>query len=261
MNVGTTKFVTSPETEKLDAALAKVQGEVDAAAKDSTNPHFRSKYADLSSVWAACRAALTKHGVSVTQWPVASEDGCLHLITRVACEGQWMCSELSLPVTKADPQGFGSAITYARRYGLAAAIGVVADDDDDGNAASTGGPRQAFTNQSAPPPAPRPQAPPKPKTVAPYPVITEARAKADPEAKRLRERLLAAAQEATNEKQLDQFKALLGAEAERYNIPSGEFVGDLVKYSAWLEAVKVAWIALGDKQMHEADPRNPDSPF
>jgi len=103
-------FATSPETEALDAALAAAQGEIEAAAKDKVNPAFRSKYADLSAVWDAIRPALSRHKVSVTQWPVQ--------------------------VTKADAHGHGSAITYAKRYTLAAAIGVVADEDDDGNAAS-----------------------------------------------------------------------------------------------------------------------------
>jgi hypothetical protein len=129
-------FATSPETEALDTALAAAQGEIEAAAKDKINPAFRSKYADLSAVWDAIRPALSRHKVSVTQWPVHSNDNRLHIVTRLAHAGQWIACRFSIPVTKADAHGHGSAITYAKRYTLAAAIGVVADEDDDGNAAS-----------------------------------------------------------------------------------------------------------------------------
>jgi hypothetical protein len=129
-------FTTSEQTEKLDEALAKAQGEIEPAAKDKVNPAFRSKYADLASVWGACRTALAKHNITLTQWPLHSDDGRLHLITRLAHAGQWMQAEMSIPVGKPDAHGYGSAMTYAKRYSLAAAIGVVADDDDDGNAAS-----------------------------------------------------------------------------------------------------------------------------
>jgi ERF superfamily len=102
-------MTTSPTTDALDTALAKAQGEITVAVKDKINPHFKSKYADLASVAEVCRAVLPKHGISVTQWPVHSEDGRLHMV----------------------------AITYLRRFALAAATGVVADEDDDGNAAVT----------------------------------------------------------------------------------------------------------------------------
>jgi hypothetical protein len=128
-------FETSTETDKLDAALAAAQGDIEPAMKDKVNPAFRSKYADLASVWTACRQALAKHKIAVTQWPVHSDDGRLHLVTRLAHGGQWMRAEFSIPVGKHDAHGYGSAMTYAKRYSLAAAIGVVADEDDDGNAA------------------------------------------------------------------------------------------------------------------------------
>lgn len=127
---------TSADTAKLDAALAKAQGEIEAAAKDSVNPHFKNRYADIAAVWAAIRPAMAKHGISVTQWPVHAEDGRLHIVTRLAHAGEWIRAHFSIPVTKQDPQGYGSSITYARRFALAAAVGVVADEDDDGNAAS-----------------------------------------------------------------------------------------------------------------------------
>jgi hypothetical protein len=135
-------FTTSEQTDKLDAAMAKAQSEIQKAHKDSINPHFRSKFADLSSVWEACRDALTKNGISVTQWPVGGESNVLYVVTRLAKDGQWIKSRSAWPVQKGDCQGVGSALTYARRYTLCAAVGVVADEDDDGNAASRSRPRQ-----------------------------------------------------------------------------------------------------------------------
>lgn len=132
-------FLTSPQTEILDAALALVQGEIVVAAKDANNTHLNSKYANLASIWKACRPALVKHGISVTQWPVnQADDNRLHLITRLALGGQWMLAQMVLPADKQSPQGFGSAITYAKKYALAAAVGVIADEDeadDDGETA------------------------------------------------------------------------------------------------------------------------------
>jgi hypothetical protein len=138
----TLDFTTSEQTDKLDAAMAKAQSEIQKAHKDSVNPHFRSKFADLSSVWEACRDALTKNGISVTQWPVGGEPNVLYVVTRLAKDGQWIKSRSAWPVQKGDCQGVGSALTYARRYTLCAAVGVVADEDDDGNAASRSRPRQ-----------------------------------------------------------------------------------------------------------------------
>lgn len=127
---------TSQTTTKLDEALAKAQAEVSAAVKDHTNPAFRSKYADLASIMDACRAALTSNGIALTQWLVHRDDNRLGIVTRLACAGEWMQATWSMPVSKSDAHGYGSAATYARRYALAAAVGVVADEDDDGNAAS-----------------------------------------------------------------------------------------------------------------------------
>lgn len=150
-------FRTSEQTDKLDAALAKAQSQIDSASKDKVNPAFKSKYADLTAVWEACRAALTGNGISVSQWPVHSDDTRLHLITRLACEGQWMMCEFSIPADKQNAHGYGSAITYAKRFSLAAAIGVVADEDDDGNAASR--PRNVAPDVGAPPKSKDPIAP------------------------------------------------------------------------------------------------------
>jgi hypothetical protein len=121
--------------KELATALAKAQAAMKPAVKDSTNPHFKSKYADLTSVWEACRDALTKNGLSVVQ---ATEfDGDLVWIEThlLHSSGEAIKGRYPLRPQQQTPQGYGSAISYARRYALAAMVGVVADDDD-GAAAS-----------------------------------------------------------------------------------------------------------------------------
>lgn len=121
---------------KLAKSLALVQASLAPAKRDSTNPFFNSTYADLSSVWESCRELLAKHGLSVIQGNSIGANNTVIVETILAHEsGQWIQSELCMPLAKNDPQGVGSAITYGRRYGLAAIVGIVADDDD-GNAAS-----------------------------------------------------------------------------------------------------------------------------
>ncbi len=127
----------SDSINELAAALAKAQSEIEGAKKDSANPFFKSKYADLESVWTACRVPLTKNGLSVVQL-VSSEgdDGKVTVTTQLLhSSGQWIRGSLTGKPVKADPQGTGSCITYYRRYGLAAIVGVF-QADDDGNAAS-----------------------------------------------------------------------------------------------------------------------------
>jgi hypothetical protein len=141
---------TSTEIGKLAEALAKAQGEIKGAAKDSTNPHYRSKYADLASVWDACRAALTKNGLSVVQLPDTTADGVFLHTTLAHSSGQWMRGTMPVRPVQDTPQGLGSALTYARRYSLAAMVGVAPDDDDDGNAASAGTPANNGHRTAAP---------------------------------------------------------------------------------------------------------------
>ena len=121
----------SNEINEIGAALAKVQGSIEHASKDSANPFFKSSYADLASVWGACRTQLADNGISVVQLPDGLEDNCLILeTTMLHTSGQWISSRMKMPLAKSDPQGFGSALTYARRYALAAIVGVYQDDDD-----------------------------------------------------------------------------------------------------------------------------------
>ena len=126
----------SDSITNLAIALSIVQGKLTHAIKDSNNPFFKSKYADLESVWDACRNLLSENGLAVMQFPGEYYDGTMHLTTILTHKsGEWIGQDMSVPVTKPDAQGAGSALTYMRRYALAAVVGVV-QADDDGNAAS-----------------------------------------------------------------------------------------------------------------------------
>jgi hypothetical protein len=125
----------SEQINELAGALAKAQGKITGALKDSANPFFKSKYADLASVWDACRTALSDNGLAVIQLTESDDSGVFVVTTLAHSSGQWMRSRLRLTPKDDSPQAMGSAITYGRRYALAAMVGV-AQVDDDGNAAS-----------------------------------------------------------------------------------------------------------------------------
>ncbi len=132
---------TSETITNLAMALAKAQAQIKPASKDATNPHFKSRYADLPAVWEACRKPLTDNGLSVVQMPVDAGEGRVGLTSVLMhSSGQYISSTVSTKLTQDSAQGLGSALTYLRRYALAALVGIVADEDDDGNAASQ--PRQ-----------------------------------------------------------------------------------------------------------------------
>jgi len=123
----------SPTVGKLGDALAKAQAEMEGAAKDATNPHFRSKYADLASIRDACRP-LAKFGIAFLQ-PTRAEGPHVTVTTLLLhSSGEWIAEDLTLTAGQNTPQAVGSAITYGRRYGLAAMVGI-APEDDDGEAA------------------------------------------------------------------------------------------------------------------------------
>ena len=129
---------TSEEIGELVKALAKAQGAIRPARKDSTNPFFRAKYADLTSVWDSCRKELSQNNLVVIQ-TTKSNNGMVTVVTRLAHEsGQWIRGEISLRPVKNDPQGYGSALTYARRYSLAAIVGIATGEDDDAEDATRG---------------------------------------------------------------------------------------------------------------------------
>lgn len=129
--------------DNVHTALAAAQSEMGKALKQSANPHFRSKYADLGNVMDACMPALTANGISVTQPVVTGEISTVvkTVLTHGATDTQVECS-IPLILGKQDMQGFGSAMTYARRYGLMAMAGI-APEDDDGNAAAKAAPNKA----------------------------------------------------------------------------------------------------------------------
>ena len=120
---------------QLAAALAKAQGQMKFAAKDANNPFFKSKYADLASVIEAIKVPLSANGIAFVQ-ATDFEDSSVIVETILLHEsGEWISGKLRMQPTKNDPQGVGSAVTYAKRYGLQAIAGVPSDDDD-GNAAT-----------------------------------------------------------------------------------------------------------------------------
>ena len=131
----------------IAAALASAQMEMGKALKSAQNPHFKSKYADLASVVDACMPALNAHGIAVIQPTIDSEDGRFVETILVHGEsGEMLNCRVPLIVGKNDMQGYGSAVTYARRYGLMCMAGI-APEDDDGNAASKGAPKQITPDQ------------------------------------------------------------------------------------------------------------------
>lgn len=123
-----------PSIADLAAALCKAQAQMEGAKKDANNPHFKSKYADLASVWDAIRAPLTSNGLSVVQLLRSIQGGVEVETILMHASGQQISDVFAVPATKNDAQGYGSAATYARRYALMAMVGV-APEDDDGNAA------------------------------------------------------------------------------------------------------------------------------
>jgi hypothetical protein len=127
---------------KLTEALSKAQAAIRGARKDSQNPHYKSRYADLASVWDACRDALSTNGLAVMQ-PVHSTGQQVTVTTMLAhLSGEWVACDLTVTAAQATPQAVGSAVTYARRYGLASMVGVAPDDDDDGEVAEGRGPNR-----------------------------------------------------------------------------------------------------------------------
>ncbi len=129
----------SETTTELAKALLSVQKLLQPATKDATNPFVNKRYASLNSIMDVCKEPLISNGIWLCQYPVpvANEQDraySLGLVTKLthAESGQWQASLSVIPLPKADPQGMGSAITYARRYALSAMLGIVTEDDFDG---------------------------------------------------------------------------------------------------------------------------------
>lgn len=144
----------SESINELAGALAKAQGQIQNAAKDTANPFFKSKYADLASCWDACRKPLSDNSLCIIQLPTTQ--GSLVTVETILLHssGQWISEFLTVLCKDESPQAIGSGTTYARRYGLCPMVGI-APEDDDGNAGSGRGTiesaRQATQDQDIPP--------------------------------------------------------------------------------------------------------------
>ena len=146
----------SESIAELVAALVAARADMAPVVKDAVNPHFKSRYASLDAIIDATAPALAKHGLAIIQAPWEIETGAVLITTLAHKSGEWTRGIQLLRPTKNDPQGIGSAMTYARRYGWQSIIGVAADEDDDGNSAS----RAPKPTQSRP--AAKPVSKPKP---------------------------------------------------------------------------------------------------
>lgn len=171
----------SPTIGALAKALAASQAKLEDAKKDSINPHFKNRYATLSSVRATITPVLSAHGLAVVQTnePHGAEGACV-VTTLMHESGEWIRGRLFVPVTKRDPQGFGSAITYARRYALAAIVGIASDEDDDAETASrptSPGPSKAADRADKSKPEAKPET--KPDVDALVKTIADAKDAAD----------------------------------------------------------------------------------
>jgi hypothetical protein len=158
----------SAEMKNLIGALRVVQGEIAGVKRDSTNPHFRNRYASLEAVVETIKSPLNEAKLSFTQAPGRIIDGAVEVTTMLMHDsGEWMRSTLHVPLAKTDPQGVGSAITYGCRYALMATLGLPPIDDD--AEAAVGRPAQQAQ-------APRavPKAEPAPSDAAAYVELAKA---------------------------------------------------------------------------------------
>jgi hypothetical protein len=151
----------SEQINELAASLAVAQGAMSVAIKDSTNPHFKSRYADLASVIDAVRPHLSANGICFVQEPTTEAGMVVVETTLYHKSGQWISSKLSVACKDLSPQPVGSATTYARRYALMAICGIAPAEDDDGESAQG---RPQPTRPVLPPKAPPPA---EPKSEAP----------------------------------------------------------------------------------------------
>lgn len=151
---------------KIAAALVAFNGEVKSISHDSENQHFRSQYTSLDHMIDETKPVLHKHGLTVMQFPGGDGERITIRTMILHDSGEWIESEpLTLRPVKLDPQGAGSAITYARRYSYAAALSLSLGDDDDGNAASAGQPQNTRPAAQSQPNQQRPSQPAAPNNL------------------------------------------------------------------------------------------------
>lgn len=148
------KWLESPETDKIDKDLWAAQPDIEPIIREAENPQFRKKYATIKAYLDALRPALHKHNMYLSQPTIPLPNGKHRLFTRVRhVSGQWIGSVYEMTPTRADPQGEGSALTYARRYQVSSLLSVAAEEDDDGNAASAPAQQQRGARQQTRPAA------------------------------------------------------------------------------------------------------------
>tara|TARA_R100001530_G_scaffold135375_1_gene112428 strand:- start:640 stop:1125 length:486 start_codon:yes stop_codon:yes gene_type:complete len=128
--IESTESWKSDKIDQLATALAKAQGEMDGATSSSTNPFFKSNYADLHTVISSAVPYLSKYGLAVSQGNEIIPGAVCVTTTLLHQSGQWLRSKIKLPMDKVNAQGVGAATTYGRRYGLAAMVGIAQKDDD-----------------------------------------------------------------------------------------------------------------------------------
>lgn len=126
---------TSENINEIALAISAAQASINPAAYDASNPHFRSRYASLASVMQSCRAALSKNQIAVLQGTNVSDKNVTVTTMLVHKSGQFISDDITIPFAQQTAQAIGSALTYGRRYGLSALVGIVCEEDDDSNSA------------------------------------------------------------------------------------------------------------------------------
>lgn len=157
----------SEQVNELFTALSKALGEIESLPLNKTNPHFKSKYADLAITIEKSKPALMKNGLMLIQ--AVENDEIKYVVESMITHssGQWLKSKVALILTKQDMQGLGSATTYAKRYAAQSLLFVAGDEDDDGNAASAGAPQQGKAQRQQPPAKAQPPSDKKPPQAPP----------------------------------------------------------------------------------------------
>ena len=134
---------------KVSAAVCKAWGELESAKENAANPYFKSKYAPLKEVIRVAKAVLPKHGLCALQ-PTTVVEGQKYVMTHILhTSGQYIGGLYPITPGKTDPQAVGSAVTYARRYGLASMLGIASDEDDDGESSMQRGNRETHLHTIA----------------------------------------------------------------------------------------------------------------
>lgn len=150
-------MMRSEDLKEFTKALLAVQKALKPVKKNAENPHYRSKYADFEAVWNAAKDPLQANGFAVMQVPHYSGGVFILRTTLMHTSGQFVSGDYLLKPQKEDPQGYGSCLSYSKRYALAAMIGLVSEgEDDDGNAASQGHQAPAKASNGAPKPSQAP---------------------------------------------------------------------------------------------------------